>query len=396
MSKKRNVLITGAGAVLPWGAKGTRALTYCLIKDEVFVNDRYRSIGYYLYSLLIQNTYYKTTKPNFETLLNFIESIYQFKLNKHSNGYSNFDFTDYFILDDKITDILSSFELYNPNIKKDINKSGLLDTSFGENKLILNEGFYSELYLHYIFKIIEQIKKYDNIQNIKQKAFEGLNENYVNFLNSLKNDGNGIVRYYTTNYDYLPAKISPLSYFDGYDSEGKLDTFKISTSQNLDCYYHLHGSYELNFISEKSNNYKGTKGASDFKGNNLIYSNIITGYNKLDRVHSESFRHFNNQLLIDCINADTLYIIGYSFGDTHINNAINAAMQKSKTKLVVIDYFENADEVSVELFQQKYNRVHPLSEYDISDMRKNELFYKKHKIELHLEGFKYFLFDNYA
>ncbi|MBE9467383.1 MAG: SIR2 family protein [Bacteroidetes bacterium] len=389
----RNVIITGAGAVLPWGAVGTKKITDYLIKDKIFVNDRFLSIGSYLYNLLMQNAYYKTTQPNFETLLNFVETIYQSKLPKLSNDLSNFDFTDYFILNDKITKTLSSFELYNPNIKKDINSSGLLDTSFGKNRPILNERYYYELYLHYIFKIIEKIKLYDNIKNINQAKYKQINSHFCKFLQKLKE--NGIVRYYTVNYDYLPTKISPFKFFDGYNSNGKLDTYKIVNSLDIDCYFHLHGSHELNFIGEKSNNYRGTKCAFDFRRNELIFSNIITGYNKLDRIQSESFRHFNNQLLFDCNKADTLYIVGYSFGDTHINNAINVAMQK-KTKIIVIDYFENADEDSIDLFKQKYYRIQPLPEYDIADMERNKFIFKKNRVEIYFKGFESYLSNKFA
>jgi hypothetical protein len=385
MKSLRNVIISGAGAVIPWGAPKTMDLTDLLIKDKVFVNDNNETIGSFLFKKLKEKLIY----PNFETILHFIEYLYQVKIPRYEINNSNFDFSDFFILDNSILNELELFENSPINKRKTFYRSYLIDTALGKNKLIDNKFFYSELYLHFIYLIKEEIKKYDCNKTIENTAYEQVNKDFDKFIKSIKADKN-IIRYYTLNYDYLPLKLSSIKLFDGYDEEGNIDKRKIIKSTNIDCYYHLHGSNELNLLGKKSSQNMGTKNQEDFNQNEMIYSPIISGFNKLDRIHSEPFRHFNNQLIIDCYKADVLYIIGYSFGDMHINNAINCTMQKGRTKIVYVDFIKNFEYDSIESLNSKFHHSQPLDDY-IPPYPIENYSYISNKLELHLKGFEEYL-----
>lgn len=329
MNGNRNVVITGAGAVIPWGAPSTECLTNLLRNDDVFINEKGEKIGEFLYELLLKNrNVYNINPRNFESILHFIEVLYQYKLPEQASYGSSFRPDEFYILPKRIENRLKSFEKSNPNFKSDGSR---LDTAYGNEKVILKESYYKELYSHFLFLIKEKVQAYDKVGNNNE-----LNDLFRDFLESLKTN-NSILRYYTLNYDYLPTKLTGIKFFDGYNKKGIIDIPKIKNKNNIDCYYNLHGSFELNFVGEKSENCDLARTVKDYSGNYLIPTNIISGYNKVFRIFGDTYFHIYQKFIDDCYNADHIYIIGYSFGDLHINRAIRTAMQKGKAQITYVD-----------------------------------------------------------
>lgn len=392
MKRIRNVIIAGAGAVIPWGAMTTNKLTNLLKLDTVFINDKGERIGQYLFDLLKQNSQTKN-EPNFETILNFIEAIYQFKSNKKkliSEKYSlrsSFQITDFCHLDEEIISKLFSFEEKNPHIKKELyDLVYLLNTAIGQNRKIHGYLFYMELYTHFVFLIIEKIKAYDKKSNLDN--YFKLNERFNGFFSRLKQNS-GLIRYYTLNYDLLPFKIFN-GFFDGYNNIGEIDIEGIVKGKFKDVYYNLHGSIMMDFNGHKTGYINSSSTPSTFENNQLIPSPIITGYNKLDRLFEKSYFHFYNKLIYDCYNADNIYIIGYSFGDKHINAAINAAMQIGKTKITIIDKIDINNENSRRGFMNNYKRLAPTQDYSINKMEPLST-----KLQLYLNSFEEYLKEHF-
>ena len=391
MKRNRSVIITGAGAVIPWNANTTTELTEILKSDTCFVNDKEERIGQYLFDLLSSKTPNRNS-PNIETILNFIEELYQFKDNNNKplvdsqSLKSSFRIYDYFQINSEINNKLHSFEIGNPNIKDGFLNLKLLKTIFGLERKIHGSLFYGELYLYFIYLIIEQIKTYDNETNLNK--CHKINEIYFRFLMGLKQN-RGLIRYYTLNYDLLPLKIYD-GFFNGYDNIGKIDVESIVKSKYTDVYYNMHGSTNASFNKIKAGYIHGFKTATTFENNFLIQSPIIAGYNKLNRLFGESHFHFYNSLIGDCYNADVIYLIGYSFGDIHINSAVNGAMQIGKTKIIVIDLIDIADNKSRRIFENNYKKTNPTNEYSIKGIEPNN----PNKLQLHLNGFKEYLESN--
>ena len=80
------------------------------------------------------------------------------------------------------------------------------------------------------------------------------------------------------------------------------------------------------------------------RGKNIVLSNIITGYQKTQKSAVTPYKQMQATFDRDCCIADEILIIGYSFGDSHINSSINTALiNNNNLKLHIIDpaYCEN-------------------------------------------------------
>jgi len=386
MENNRSVIITGAGAVLPWGSPSTVELTNLLLNDNVFKNNNNEPIGKYLFDVLNRPDRFDEPiyDPNFETMLYLIEMIYEYRKINDQMLDSFFRINNIFNLKDDINQKLLTFQNTNPNVFS----GHFLDTALRKKCLIAKDYFYYQLFHHFIFLIKEKIDKFEKTEF---KKFSDLNERFNLFLDSLKLN-NGVIRFYTLNYDDLPVKISKISFFDGYNVDSKkIDVKRIINDNNVDCYYQLHGSFRLNFKGEISDNYDHSSPQMNFSNNQLIPTNIISGYNKLDRILEKPYFHFYNKLVDDCYKASQIFIIGYSFGDSHINAAINGAMQIGKAKLICIDRCQ------INSFVYKYNKTHPTSEYslykDIPGSYKQTYTTKTEKVKLRLNGLEDYLHE---
>ena len=74
------------------------------------------------------------------------------------------------------------------------------------------------------------------------------------------------------------------------------------------------------------------------KGKTIFVSNIITGYQKTQKSAMTPFRQMQSAFDKDCILADKITIIGYSFNDEHINESIKIAFKEnSNLKIEIVD-----------------------------------------------------------
>jgi hypothetical protein len=74
------------------------------------------------------------------------------------------------------------------------------------------------------------------------------------------------------------------------------------------------------------------------KGKTLLFTNIITGYQKAQRGMITPFKQMQAAFDRDCRFADDVYVIGYSFGDEHINESIKTAIRHNQSlKITIVD-----------------------------------------------------------
>jgi hypothetical protein len=67
-------------------------------------------------------------------------------------------------------------------------------------------------------------------------------------------------------------------------------------------------------------------------------TNIITGYQKIQKSILSPCKQMQAAFDRDCCSSDTIYIIGYSFNDEHINAGIKASIQSNQpVKFVIVD-----------------------------------------------------------
>jgi hypothetical protein len=217
--------------------------------------------------------------------------------------------------------------------------------------------YMNKIYNHFIKLILEKIEPYE--QTFKEHG--DLNNSFNDFLASF-NDNNTI-RFYTTNYDRIPAKIKPNYFFEGFGRELEIkqkhtffDTEKVTSEINQPCYYNLHGSIHYNYggagwlLNPEKVFYQLELSQKEINqlGEIHLPSNIITGMGKASRILFGPHLSFYNSFYNDCMRTDNLIIIGYSFSDVHINQAIKQTIKNNETKgrlcVVIVDCFQSNED----------------------------------------------------
>ena len=160
-----------------------------------------------------------------------------------------------------------------------------------------------------------------------------LSETALGFLNINYNNGfsSGLSR------TFNPARFS-------YTFSRKVDPSveKYEPLENMVYLYKLHGS--ISWVESDDNSFFNIKevdvapNETPKASNVLIYPTPLKQNKSLGSPYADLIREFQNKLLLQ---HGVLIVIGYSFSDEHINNAIYAAMASNSTLSVVIfgDYY---------------------------------------------------------
>jgi len=215
--------------------------------------------------------------------------------------------------------------------------------------------------------IKSQILKYSYYTSGHNKILkptnEIINKQFCQWMNKLVNQ-DYTLRMYTLNYDRafkILLQTSGLEVFEGFNLNGTAVDYNQSIPPNLPriisdfdshIHYNLHGSAYWNLKILNSNGLSGYEfhlvpsgeidapaGTITFeKGKRLLLSSIITGYQKVQRTATSPFRQMFSAFDRDCFEVGRLYIVGYSFGDEHINDIVrNARKYNNKLEIVLID-----------------------------------------------------------
>jgi hypothetical protein len=365
---KKTIILSGAGAVVPWGAPSTKEITEEIISDNLFISDTGQTIGEWIYHKLLGFYHQDKDLVTFETILNAIEYLNTFFLSKEkAGGTSNKNLMPAFLnIKDDIWEILWFDKIY----KKE---SGLWTAGDERTSPLFwydNASFFLTVFRHFINKIASKIEAYS------KKS--GDNPVLNNLFNEFLQSQGGIIRFYTTNYDRIIPAIFKLKLFEGFtqNKDGwKFNLAKVLNDKNINTYYNLHGSvhYKLDFpdnVMFDPNEYfsdfgSGASNKNDQDGKEIINSNIITGFNKSSRILTNPYSQFYHRFYEDCLTADKIFIIGYSFGDIHLNTAIKtASFAKKDLKIVCIDYM---------VYNDKSINKETLSDWIYANQNKNFL-----------------------
>lgn len=369
--EKSIVVLTGAGASIPWNGPTTYSITQRICQDKTFISRTGQPLGLWFLNKL-QSFYHKDPeRVNFETILNSIDWLCSFYSSLLRGGYSKFkvQLPVFFKGVNDLEDIVDFQRIYQ--IKN--------NSWYSHNERFNFYGFWNDVdyffenvYRLFVNIIIQEIESYE--QNCLNETFNPLNENLKQFISGFSN--NRIVRAYTLNYDRIIPKVSGIDFFEGFDPNNngisKYNNHKVLTNYKTNCFYSLHGSihYEqdwpghVKFESEKGiyNFGSSSSDGNDQESRKLINSNIITGLNKSSRIMQNPFSQFYHTFYADCLKADTIYIFGYSFSDIHINKAIMEGLQvNANQKILIVDKFVLEDEINVDEFSEKTDLFHPYS-----------------------------------
>jgi hypothetical protein len=357
------VILLGAGAPIPWEGPFTWQITEQLFVEKEYLTKSKQNLAEYVRDKLAEFYQCDKSKIHFEYIINALETISDyhseliqrgtppqfsgskptwFDLNKAYPEVENFKFEP---IDRDGGDTGFLFNLA---------KSGDSPTQLeGKNAARYYVLRAIECYLSTIRRMI----RYDN-KEILAKHKETTDRFYA-FYKSLKDQGYA-VRFYTTNYDELGNKIleqNGKSLFHGFEKNKNGEYFpnveRILNDAGTDTYYNLHGSiyWETGTNERIEPDFKYTPGFppihpqvhADYTNpseRTFIY-NIITGFNKLQKVSIEPLKAFFTRLSMDSVNADLLCTIGYSYGDMHINRALGYGVQTKGTKFLHVTKSDN-------------------------------------------------------
>lgn len=372
MRKKRIVYLLGAGAALDWKcAPTTNCLTERILKIG-FKNQNGEYITQKIFDKLRNDLEPGFSKVNFETITNVLEDFVEFWSKEkvdQLNGLSffvdenDFDWKNYLgkwkiqkkyshsyslIIEDASDRVISNLE----NIPKSIKPE---------------KKFFEALIIEVLDFIVSEISRYSYHSEEISKIFRVENRK-INVLteNFFKQYRNCIQRIYTLNYDSIMENIfnkSGFPFSDGFQEIPKempqnmrhfTPTGVYSDFENSNSIYHLHGSIFWETLNKDSNGLPyynfisttfpqipfntGTVEVELEKGKPMLIQNIITGYRKVLKTGLSPFRQYFSVFDMDLLKSDELIIIGYSFGDEHINDMINKARSSNQNlKIEIID-----------------------------------------------------------
>ncbi len=227
----------------------------------------------------------------------------------------------------------------------------------------IDRVYFKQLLEKYYSKVIIEISTYSSKSEIKKRS--SLNAKLDKFIIDLKSR-NFTPRFYTTNYDRLLQTIlsDKEEVFDGFDIKNTTERYddallpnirKIASDDKVLNYYNLHGSvywayeyfneqYDYQFICtptlehpyQEWNNYELTN-----PGQSSFISNIITGYNKIQRLSLSPLNHMYQSFTSDLFNSDMIICIGFSFSDPYINRLLKDAIKLKKMKVLNVTYAEH-------------------------------------------------------
>jgi len=389
MKKVKRSFLFGAGAAFEWDAPSTQALTEMILKSGFKTLDNTTPITRFIYQKLIDSGY-DSKEINFEAIIGVIEELLVY--------YSNFDSSR------RIPSLLKSFfdskfenEIFNFSIEGGNPRHGYtLEIPKGTNYRYSKNSFQNEtpqqfFLQHLIGVLLTDISSTISEYSYYSKAHSTLNVNsassksFIEWMKLQKEQTS--LRLYTLNYDRIFQTLlceNGISIFEGFDTEiPETSTYGIRPNVNrilrdfdTDVCYNLHGCInwdveELDFhqLANPEILYKrypnlpvnNTPASVQIeKGKTMMVTNIVTGYQKAQKSMIAPFKQMQSAFDIDCSLSNEIYVIGYSFGDEHINESLRTAIRhNSNLKMVIVDphFMKNDFDVvaSMKLFSATNN-----------------------------------------
>lgn len=368
--KERTVFLLGAGATMGWKSPTTYNLTQLVRGSGFKTKDDKTTITEYLYQALIDNGY-SENEINFETIINLIEELIVY--------YSYFD------VDKETPSLLNCLfspkyknfedEVFNYSIKGGEIKHGYeLQIPAGKDYYLSNRAYHNEtpnqLFLLQLLNVIlsnisAEISRYayhtsgHSVIDTTSSYSKGVSQ----WMEDLSQDR--ILRIYTLNYERIFKILlqrNEIPVFEGFDcdeyipmrSSLRANVSRILNDKDCHCHYNLHGSVYWQVFSLDQHqlpnpeiglcagpNLPVNHSPASFqveKGKTLLVTNIITGYQKAQKINITPYRQMHSAFDYDCFFADEIYIIGYSFGDEHINQCLKTALRyNGEVKITIVD-----------------------------------------------------------
>ena len=367
MNKKRIAFLFGAGSSLLWDSPKTSELTELVRNTGFKTSDNETYITEFIYQKLIASGN-KESEINFETIINVIEELIVY--------YSYFNYHE------KTPSLLKCF--LTPNFEDQIFNFSISGGDAKHNYTLAipkgkeypfstpsqhNETPKQFFLQHLLAVIISDISgrishyAYHTKGHSVVKADSIESQLFIKWMSSLEK--NNYLRLYTLNYDRI-FKILMVHHgmdvFEGFDCGGyveysaflRANVRRILSDFDCNVHYNLHGSAFWNAIALDKEQLPNPELAltcgpefamnDDFatmqaeKGKTIMVTNFVTGYQKAQKTLITPLKQMQAAFDKDCCFADEIYIVGYSFGDEHINESIKTALRHNENvKITIVD-----------------------------------------------------------
>lgn len=417
MERKRTVFLFGSGATLAWNSPTTSDLTTLIRETGFKTTDNKTRITEFIYATLLANGY-STDEANFETIISVIEELIVY--------YSLFN------ADKRTPSLLSSFltsrcenELLNYSIKGGTPSYGYelqipagvdyVFSRFARHNETPSQCFFQQLLSLLLTEINARIHEYA-YHTASHSVIDVDSDTSKSFINWMKMlSVKSILRLYTLNYERIFKILlarAGIRVFEGFDCEEHIGTAvnvcRILSDTASHIHYNLHGSafWEVRDVDRKLlpnpeivlnpvfslplDNRPASVQIE--RGKTLLVTTIVTGYQKAQRGMMTPFKQMQSAFDRDCCFADELFVIGYSFGDEHINESTKMAIRHNrKLKVIIVDpnFIKNRMD-----YHQLALRFFPFRQDDNKRPKKvgDQLYsYFDDAFTVHTVGFKEFL-----
>lgn len=366
ISKGREVFLYGAGAVIDWDAPKTDDLTKLVRKCGFTLRNSDTRITEFIYQRLIDARYDPESEINFETIINVIEELLVY-YSEFNNQKQTPSLLKVFLNENDLCQIFNySIEggkrehIYKLQIPAGKEYDFAKASYHNENP---NQFFLQHLLSVILTVIHTKVSKY-TWNTSGHSVVDKTSKNSLNFRKWINAKyPQNVLRLYTLNYDNLFKYLlqeDDIECFDGFSDEYSDDNHapakikRIITDFDSSIHYNLHGSsywkvlsdieYKIQYpviVKNRGIHLPLSDNVSSFqmeKGKTIFVSNIITGYQKTQKSTMTPFRQMQSAFDKDCILADKITIIGYSFNDEHINESIKIAFKETPNlKIEIID-----------------------------------------------------------
>jgi hypothetical protein len=148
--------------------------------------------------------------------------------------------------------------------------------------------------------------------------------------------------------------------FTGFNQSGNFDARSVLTRKEWNFIYHLHGSVYFDMAGSKHNmheivwqndlttqfsqNSSGRNSVDNVEKTPLPNTSIITGYEKSQQILRQPFRTYYSVLDKLVMDADAFMVLGYGFGDEHLNSALKQMQYNRKRNVVVVGYSDDGED----------------------------------------------------
>ena len=388
MLRRRNkqiVILLGAGAAMPWGGVSSRELKDLFIADTNYQIANGTTIGRYLFDIL--DNFYGHNCSNFETFVAALESILNYVLNATNAGGINEANTSFTPAILKLKD-----EIENLFVGKSVDEK---------------RAYCGDLFRHFINLVIGKIDEYNN--KVLENQFKTINSRLIAFTKYFLNR-NYSVKFYTTNYDNIVPQVLG-ERFKIYEGLYKSSVIDKRFNFDLDAFrtarlshFNIHGSIFLNhkFLGlqyetvcknscQQLPAYAINAGAGN-PSEPLLFSPIITGYNKTQRMVNKPFNLGFSAFTNDLNDCEGLLTVGYSFSDPHINCILSSFTSWNKSKFIHVTKCDGN-------FDNPNSREYAQLDYSVTSLYKKEendvWFYdSSNRKYVYKQGFDHFLSDS--